>query len=67
MPNSFLQYCAYICRDPYATLKVFWEMPLSILWQLIHCELQRNGVDSRWSLGKEDAIGLIRDIERANV
>ena len=63
MPNYFLQYSAYVSRDPYVALKAFWEMPLGILWQLIHCELIRNGVDVRFSLCRDDDIGMIRDLK----
>ena len=67
MPNSLLSYCYAVGKNAEQAMRIFWEMPLSVLWQLVHCELASLGVEVRFASGQDDVMGIISSVKSDGV
>ena len=67
MLNSLLSYCYAVGKSAEQAIRIYWEMPLGVLWQLVHCELASLGVEVRYAVGKDDVMGIIGSVKTDGV
>jgi hypothetical protein len=62
-PNPLLHYCFAVSNnDATAAMDTYWNTPLGILWQMVHCLLVHNGQPVRYINSKEDTTALLKGL-----